>query len=81
MHLGLDLVRCGAKGLQHASCHTLALPDQAQQNVLCADVVVTCKEVKLLSAAAQLPNMPLNMTLGWEDHNAHAMRRKEHHMY
>ena len=45
-HLGPDLLQVSAQGLQNAGGHTLILAQQAQQNVLSADVVVPCRAAK-----------------------------------
>ena len=42
-HLRADLLRVGAQGLEHAGGHALALAQQAQQDVLGANVVVACR--------------------------------------
>lgn len=39
-HLSADLLGVGAQGLQHAGGHALTLAQQAQQDVLRANVVV-----------------------------------------
>lgn len=41
-HLCADLAGVSAQGLQHACSHALALAQQAQQDVLRANVVVAC---------------------------------------
>ena len=41
-NLCADLGGVSSQGLQHSGCHTLTLTQEAQQNVLCANVVVTC---------------------------------------
>ena len=38
-----DLRGVSAQGLQNPGSHTLALAQEAEQDVLCADVVVACE--------------------------------------